>query len=168
MIQRTTLALACTALALGLSTPLAAQTVYKLIAKDGKVTYIDKPPKDFDGQVVRIDIDPNANRAKLPNPNEPSTISRPAPMSMQEARRFDTALALARAREDFEKARKALADGQDPRESEVDWMGKKGGGVRPVPTEAYAERIKGLEDAVKAAEAAVDRAERANRQAALD
>ena len=168
MIHRTTLALACTALALGLSTPIAAQTVYKLIGKDGKVTYIDKPPKDFDGQVVRIDIDPNANRAKLPNPNEPSAISRPAPMSMQEARRFDTALALARSREDLENAKKALADGQDPKEGEVDWMGKKGGGARPVPTGAYAERIKGLEDAVKAAEAAVDRAERANRQAALD
>jgi Domain of unknown function (DUF4124) len=168
MIHRTTIALAFTALALGLSTPLAAQTVYKLIAKDGKVTYGDKPPKEFDGQVIRIDIDPNANRAKLPNPNEPSALSKPTPMSMQEARRFDTALALARAREALEKAKKDLADGQEPKEGEVDWIGKVGGGARPVPTDAYNARIANLEISVKSAEAELARAEKANRQAALD
>jgi len=44
-----------------------AQTLYKLIDKNGKVTYSEEAPKNFDGKVIRIDIDPNANRATLPN-----------------------------------------------------------------------------------------------------
>ena len=51
--------LACTLLALAL--PAAAQTVYKLIDRNGKITYSEEPPKNFDGKVIRIDIDPNAN-----------------------------------------------------------------------------------------------------------
>ena len=30
----------------------SAQTLYKLIDKDGKVTYSEKPPKDFDGKTI--------------------------------------------------------------------------------------------------------------------
>ena len=51
---------------------------------------------------------------------------------------------------------------------ETRWLGKKGGGARPEPTEAYHARIKSLDDAVKAAEAEVDRAQKAARMAAID
>ena len=37
------------------ASPGAAQTVYKLIDRNGKVTYSEEPPKDFDGKVIRID-----------------------------------------------------------------------------------------------------------------
>ena len=55
-----------------------AETLYKLIAPDGKVTYSQEAPKHFDGKVIRLDIDPNANTAegkhappsKVRNPNE--------------------------------------------------------------------------------------------------
>ena len=72
------------------------------------------------------------------------------------------------AQDALDEAKKALKDGQEPREGELDSMGKKGGGARPVPTEAYLQRIKALEDAVKAAEESLDRAQKAARQAAID
>ena len=46
----------------------SAETFYKLIDSNGKVTYSEKPPKDFDGKVIRLDIDPNANTATLAKP----------------------------------------------------------------------------------------------------
>src|SRR5258706_11423114 len=58
---------AALALVLG-AHPSAAQTLYKLIDKNGKVTYADTPPKDFDGKVIPIDVDPNRNRATLVTP----------------------------------------------------------------------------------------------------
>ncbi|HET9471044.1 MAG TPA: DUF4124 domain-containing protein, partial [Usitatibacter sp.] len=45
-----------------------AQTLYKLIDRNGKVTYSQEAPKDFDGKVIRIDIDPNRNSATLGAP----------------------------------------------------------------------------------------------------
>src|SRR5690348_16979476 len=59
-------ALAASMLIAGL--PAAAQTVYKLIDKNGKVTYAEEKPKSFDGKVIRMDIDPNANKADLGAP----------------------------------------------------------------------------------------------------
>ena len=53
------------------ATLAAAQTLYKLIDKNGKVTYSEEPPKNFDGKVIRMDIDPNANRATLPKYEPP-------------------------------------------------------------------------------------------------
>src|SRR5258708_32401959 len=44
----------------------SAQTLYKLIDKNGKITYSESRPKEFDGQVIELNIDPNANRAVLP------------------------------------------------------------------------------------------------------
>ena len=39
-----------------------AQTLYKLVDKNGKVTYSESPPKDFDGQVAVFDL----RRAEAP------------------------------------------------------------------------------------------------------
>jgi len=73
-MQRRMLNALCVTLGLGLAawgTGADAQTLYKLIDKNGKVTYAEKPPKDFDGQVIRLDIDPKANTATLPKPTGP-------------------------------------------------------------------------------------------------
>ena len=145
-----------------------AQTIYKLIAKNGKVTYADKAPKDYDGQVVRLDIDPKANLATLPKLGAPGVTAGVRPMSLPEAKRFDAEVMLGRARDALESAQKALAAGQEPQEGELDWVGKKQGGARPVPTEAYQERIKSLEEAVKSAEREIERAQRAKRMADID
>ena len=48
---------------------VAAQTtLYKLIDKNGKVTYSDSPPKNFDGQVIPVDIDTKRNSATINTP----------------------------------------------------------------------------------------------------
>ena len=124
-----------------------AQTLYKLIGKDGKVTYSEKPPKDFDGKVIRMDIDPKANTATLP---EGSRLHEQSEASKRAAARDDQ-LKAARLRVDA--ARKALEDARaNPAEGDIARMGIKGGGTRPVPTEDYQQRLAKLERDVKEAE----------------
>lgn len=144
---------ACAVLAVSLSaSELAAQTLYKLVDKKGKVTYAEKPPQDFDGQVIRMDIDPKANTATLPRPGAARSeteaekiIRRPTPTTGDGG--------VQAARDKLEAARKALQDARDnPREGEVQRMGKVGGGTRPVPTADYEKRISSLEDDVRKAE----------------
>ncbi|HRI11323.1 MAG TPA: hypothetical protein PKW35_26075 [Nannocystaceae bacterium] len=144
------------------------QVVWKLVDKKGKVTYVDKaPPKEFDGKVTRIEVDLKANSAMLVTVGEASKPVR-LPLTAPELRRVRADAELARAREVLEAAKKAREDGKDPTPEETRWLGKKGGGARPEPTEAYHARIKSLDDAVKAAEAEVDRAQKAARMAAID
>lgn len=146
-------------LALALSLPAAAQTLYKLIDKNGKVTYVDSPPKDFDGKVIPIEVDPNRNRATLGTPGTPAA-EQAANQRAKAVEAADQRLRQAQAR--LEAARKDLAFARDnPQEGEVERMGKVGGGTRPVYTEAYERRIAALEQAVKAAEEDVRRAEKA-------
>lgn len=153
--QRTAIGLAIAASAYCVAA--SAQTLYKLIDKNGKVTYSESAPKDFDGQVIRIDIDPNANTATFPKP--PATRAedargRPAATTRQEVSPLQAA------RDRLENATKALAEARDnPRSDEVNWIGKVGGGARPVFTESYLQRIERLEAEVKAAEEDVRRAE---------
>lgn len=147
---------------------LEKQVVWKLVDKKGKITYADKaPPKEYEGKVTRIEIDLNANRATLTTLGESSPPVQ-LPLSAPELKRVKADAELARARERLEEAQKALADGKEPTPDETQWVGKAGGGARPVPTEKYHARIKSLEDAVKAATAELDRAQKASRQAAID
>ncbi len=141
------------------SGPLAAQTLYKLIDKKGKVTYSDTPPKDFDGQVIPVEIDPKRNSATINTPGlHPG------------ARAFDEKQAVAdranervrAAQEKLDAARKKLAMARDnPEEGEVERVGKVGGGSRPVPTPDYEKRLTLLEDAVRTAEAELRQAQQA-------
>lgn len=144
------------AIALLAASPAAdAQTLYKLIGKDGKVTYSEKPPKDFDGKVIRMDIDPKANTATLP---EGSRLREPSEASKRSAARDDE-LEAARAR--VAAARQALEDARaNPAEGDIARMGKKGGGTRPVPTEDYRQRLEKLERDVKEAEDDLQKLER--------
>jgi hypothetical protein len=129
----------------------SAQTLYKLIDRNGKVTYAEKPPKDFDGKVIRIDLDPNANTATLPKPTGPLLDpARSAPDDRAKA-----------AREKLEAAKKAYQEAKDsPGADDLKFIGNKAGGTRPVPNEEYAKRLSTLEQAVKDAEEEVKRAER--------
>ena len=146
-------AVVCVALGVAVGLDANGQTLYKLIDKNGKVTYSEKPPKDFDGKVIRLDIDPNANTATLPRP-----AAQPA-----EGARTDSVAPdrLKAARERAEAARKAYEDAlNNPGESEVTRVGNVGGGTRPVFSEAYAKRLADLELAAKEAEDDLKRAER--------
>jgi hypothetical protein len=148
-IRLAALALAATAAFVWMPEAVA-QTLYKLIDKNGKVTYSEKPPKDFDGKVVPLNIDPNANTATLPKPTaRPETESekvlrQPAGASGDKAQA---------ARDRLDAAKKALQDAIDnPKEGEVERIGKKGGGTRPVQSEEYQKRIAALEANVRRAE----------------
>ena len=89
----------------------SAETLYKLIHKDGKVTYSETPPEKFDGKVIRMDIDPNANTATLPKPAAVPAGSQKAgpgaPKGVEAKSRVQTA------RENLEKAQKNLQDAKD-------------------------------------------------------
>jgi hypothetical protein len=144
------------------------QVVWKLVDKKGKVTYADKaPPKDFDGKVTRIEVDLNANRATLVNVGESSPPVL-LPLTDPQLKRVKADAEVARARDRLEEAKKAREEGKDPTPEETQWMGKVGGGARPVPTDAYHARIKALDDALKAAEEEYERARKAARMAAID
>ena len=135
----------------------AAETLYKLIDKDGKVTYVDKPPKDYDGKVIRIDIDPNANRATWTAPGalktDPSTQPPRAAPEKPKPAPITPAERVRQANERLEAARKQLEEARNnPGEDDVRRVGNVGGGTRPVFTEAYERRIAMLEDAVRKAE----------------
>ena len=154
------------ALALSICLPAASafgETLYKLIDKNGKVTYAEKPPRDFDGKVIRMDIDPNANTATLPKPPAKGEGARPETESEKIIRRRgpnnDDLIRDAKAR--LESAQKTLAEAQSS-QSDADFMivRNAGAGVRRVPTEAHAERLAALEMAVKDAEQALANAEK--------
>lgn len=129
----------------------SAQTLYKLIDKNGKITYAEKAPENFDGQVVPMNIDPNANTATIKPKAEPAAPGKATfaePVGIVRKSAADTA------RENAEKARKALQEARDnPSDTDIQRIGTVSGGARPVPTDAYRARLEALEQAVKKAEA---------------
>lgn len=137
-----------------LSGPVAAQTLYKLVDKDGKVTYSEKPPKDFDGKVIPLDIDPTRNTATLPK-YEPGAASKGGVKPPGAANGAASA-----AQERVEALRKQLQEAREnPREEDYDRVGNAGGGTRPVLNETYRKRIAKLEEELARAEAQLRRAE---------
>jgi hypothetical protein len=131
-----------------------AQPLYKLIDKNGKVTYSGEAPKNFDGKVIRIDVNPEANTVSMPKPapkgDAAGETRARGPRSGGEGASRDSVEA---AKERLESARKALADARDnPGDGDMQWIGNKAGGTRAVPSDAYARRLEALEEAVKRAE----------------
>jgi hypothetical protein len=140
------------------ATVAGAETLYKLIDKNGKVTYVEKPPKDFDGKVIRLDIDTSANTSVGRSATAPGRrsedIVRSNPGAAHEAE-------VAAAREKLETARKAYAEARDnPGENDVQRMGTKSGFTRPVFSEEYQRKLDRLEDDVKQAGLELEKLER--------
>jgi hypothetical protein len=134
-----------------------ADVLYKLIDKNGKVTYSEAKPKEFDGQVIRLDIDPNANTATMPRPasggNSGEPGSPPRRAGDGRAKKPDPAERLAAARERLESAQRALQEARDnPSEGDMQILGNKGGGVRMIPSADYQKKLDRLEQSVKSAE----------------
>ena len=142
----------------------AADTLYKLIDRKGKVTYSETAPKDFDGKVIRIDIDTKANTATLPKPMAKGEARAETEGERVIRRRPDTGAQdrVAAARVRLEGAQKALADARDTAtEDDYTLLGNAGGkGTRRVPSEQFALRLAQLEKAVKDAEDALAIAEK--------
>lgn len=147
--------LAATALAAG---DASAETLYKLVAPNGKVTYVQDPPKNFDGKVIRLDIDTNANTAvgrrqtSAADTNEAIIHS-----NRTEASRLSQ-LKDAQAR--AQAARAAYENARDhPAPGDVSRVGNVGGGTRPVFSEDYQKKLDALEAQMKHAQAEVERLE---------
>lgn len=149
--------------ALLLAAPAAAQgtqVLWKLVDKQGRVTYSDQPPKDFDGVATRLEVPVEARSAPAPTlPAPAATVGGPKPPTPAASPGAE----LLRARAKLEDARKAYESGREPGPEDLVWVGRKGGGARPEISEAYAARVRKLEEAVKAAEGDVQRLEQASR-----
>lgn len=144
----------------------SSQTLWKVVDKNGKVTYFDKePPAGTEGTVTRIDMNLEANRAAAPKAPAKGDGAKPAAAGTKRAA-AEADLAKAEAR--LEAARKSLAEGSEQTDADTQWLGNVKGGARPVATEEYTARVKRLEAAVKTAEADVERARQAVRQAGVD
>lgn len=152
----------------------SADVLYKLIDKSGKVTYSEKKPENFDGQVIRIDVNTDANT--VPAPRASPTPTELSPQGAKGNRRPAARASMTpeEARSKAEAACKAFETARDnPGEDDVTWVavgatrstippptdpnqlkpppgtnpsafGRKTGS-RPVPTDAFAAKLAGLE-----------------------
>jgi len=123
----------------------SAQTLYKLIDKNGKVTYSESRPKEFDGQVIPLNIDPNANSATLPKYD--------ASKGAQGAMTPEAMANINQAQQKLAAAKKALDEAKAS--PEMERLGKVGGGSREVVSPEYEARVAKLEQDVRDAEQAV-------------
>jgi hypothetical protein len=145
--------------------PAQAQTVYKLIDKNGKVSYSDTAPKNFEGKVVPIEIDPKANVAQPPKIPPGGSPPMSPYATQRELTRNEAMLRLNQARDRYNAAKEAFDTGKDPQESEYQTLVQQGGTGRRVPNEQYYERQKSLEENYKNAERELAEAEQNYRRA---
>ena len=154
MKPATMMRLAVMAFAAAFAAAASAQTLYKLIDKNGKITYSESQPKpgEFDGQVVPMNIDPNANRATLPKPAEGAFKSDANALPPREVLEARNKLAIAQ--------RKLAEARNNPSEGDMIRQGSVGGaGARLVPSEGYTQRLADLEKDVQTAQEEVQRVE---------
>jgi hypothetical protein len=113
------------ALAALLCAPTAslADAFYKWVDKDGKTQYGDHPPKNFSGEVTRVEIDAPATPSPVPVPRPAADGAKkaPTPPDVAEKRRelrAKLAADLARARAKLDLARAHLTDDAAPQDDE--------------------------------------------------
>lgn len=130
-IDRRGLRPAALGLALGLlAAGACAQVLYKLVDKQGRVTYSDREPKGFDGTVTRIEADTTSNVIDTPKSvsgtaakgEASGATGAGAEPGLAETRRKTREVLAQRVREAEAKvaaARKAKAEGEEPRADEL-------------------------------------------------
>jgi len=117
---------ASVALAILIAAPFAALggVLYKWIDKDGKTQYAGEPPKNFTGEITRIEIDeqpaPSAPYAPPPRSDPAVKKAAPPPDVAEKRREVRGRLEadLARARAKLDLARAHLADDSAPQDDE--------------------------------------------------
>jgi hypothetical protein len=122
---------------------LAQQVLYKWTDDSGKTQYSDRPPKNFKGEVTRIETDVNPPPVVVPKKTEAAKAEgvRDNPSSDYLAKRREKRAELealrSRARANVENAKKALDEGSNPQSDELQVLGNRadnnggrtGGGV---------------------------------------
>lgn len=151
------------------STP--SSRLYKYVDKDGKVTYSDTPPRagekadlvstDKKTNIVRVLS--NDERAKAgqrgARAGEADALSvSSAQADARRKKRDELDAAVQKAKSALDKAKEDLASGITPQEGEQRIVVRKDGNSI-IRTEAYYARVAGLEEKVKAAEKALEKAQ---------
>jgi hypothetical protein len=148
-----------------LAAPALAQTIYKLIDKNGRITYSDTAPKSFAGQVIPLNIDPDANVATSPRGATEAAVPKSPYATQVENARSAAVDRLQQAQDAVVTAREAVASGKDPLDDEWQTLVSGAGGGRRAPGEAYFARQQALADKLKRAEKDLEDAERNYRRA---
>ena len=171
-----------------LALPAGAQVLYKLIDKQGKVTYVDKVPPNYEGEVVRLEPDTPATPWERPAPvAKPPPKSQPPTMnSVRQANREDLDGKLRAAQQRYAAAAKAKAEGDEvkpeefqpvqrryplpksgqppPRANCITRNDSDGSSYLicpyPVPNDEYYARQKALDEELRLAQEALQDAER--------
>jgi Domain of unknown function (DUF4124) len=157
-----------------------AQTVYKQVDKNGKVTYSDTPPKKGDledekdeqlkGKKVELPINRDLNVYKPGNYKSSSNEGEGSKQNSQSAANSTTPHE--RAVENLKRARAGLVTATATRDAGIvatadDFQfiaGANGAAGRAIPKASYLARLKSLDDLVPAAEKAVEAAEKLLRE----
>jgi hypothetical protein len=130
--------------------PAAAQTLYKSTMPDGRVIYGDQPaPGAAKVEPVKPDTAPTG--VQISPPREADLVKQLEAERLKKERAQEKVSDAEKALRDAEAA---LAAGKEPRPGER--LGTAGGGSRL--TDAYWERQRGLEEAVKGARENLERA----------
>jgi hypothetical protein len=167
LTARSAASLVLLVLALG-CTGASAQALYKLVDKNGKVTYSDTVPKDFKGRVIPLNIDPNLNSSEsspaASEDGEGRGESRPERTLRKEPVKDDAPIEAARRK--ARAARKAFEDVRD-NSTPNDWIyvnpDRNRSKVRRYPKPEYAARLVELERLAIDAEQELDKLERERR-----
>ena len=169
-----------------------AQVLYKLIDRQGRVTYSDSEPKNFDGRVIRLEPDSASNVVPSGKAGEgtPRTDAKPGMAESRRQSREDLDRKLRAAQARAEAARKAKDDGASPLPEEMQTVQRRYAPLRPgqepprancfpsvdpngvaslvcpmqTPQESYYERLKKLDEELQRAEEELQLAERAYRR----
>lgn len=109
------------ALVAAVALPASAQILYKLIDRQGRVTYTDSEPKKFDGTVIRIEQDTAPSVAPSPRLGEGAPRAQEPAGLAQDRRRARESLGtkLRDAQDRVEAARKARDEGREPLPDEL-------------------------------------------------
>jgi hypothetical protein len=143
-----------------LAASVASAAIYKLVDKQGRVTYSSEPaPSGFEGGVTRLEIDVNANVGSSNLPAEAKPPRAPRTAALLGPSR-DQLLVDARGR--AEEARRAYEELRDNASADNYIYFGPGNpvGMRRMPKPEYVERLAVLERAMQAADAEVGRLER--------
>ena len=115
--------------------PSMADAIYKIVDKDGKVTYSSELPESKnDVEITDLDIDPDANVIKPESSQAAERLKQEYnqryPVDNSEKQQRESyEQKLAAAKNDVKAAKQAMAEGQTVVPG--DFIGKSGGGVRP-------------------------------------
>lgn len=128
------LLLACALAACGSA---AAQVLYKWVDSQGRVQYSDKPPRNFKGEVTRIEAEEYAPPVARPVP-QPAAKGQDGKADINTQRRVvreRLAADVARARDKRDAARRALDEAQptDDERQVIQQRVTKGGNSKPQP-----------------------------------